>query len=840
MIERVLGPAVAIVGGGRACKTFLELLMQDVFAGRRPEILGVADINPDADGMQYARRLGIPTSAAYTDLYRLKGLQTLIELTNSNSIIQTLRDTLPDGVTLIDHFEARAIRDMLMVERARIEAARDLERVRHDPATLPAFLSAVMDRFTAIIERRNRRSREIEIELVGKERTLYEIIQGSTIPTFVINRDHLITHWNKALEKLTGVPAEQMIGTNRQWHPFYTSPRPSMADVVLSRSAPDSIEQLYGARWRPSALIDGAFEAEGFFPHLGDGGKWCWFTAAPIRSTDGRIVGAIETLWDKTEDKRAEQDRERHTAELSAMVSIYSALNAPETLEERIRPVMVELQRLTAADGICLFLRRSDGSYHLTYGCGASENACRILPVAGPGSAVHHAGELRRLTRFDELPPGCTDEIRLAEDERLETIVYLPMSSKEDQTFGVIRISGRSPARFPERLASILELISSRIAAAFENVALQEQLQASEEKYRSVFNNDPNPIFVISPHTFQILDANETAESVYGYSKHELVRLPFFVLGEEADPEVREGLLRLEKGRHVLFSKKRHFKKGRRDFFVNMSVSRGEYGGRDVLIATTTDITGIMEREAQLVQAGKMTTLGVMAAGMAHEINQPLNVIQLSADYLVKMLDRGRGIDDTELRRVAADIVRSVERASAVITHVRAFSRQAEFARTRLNLNEPIRDVFKILGHQIKVHQIEVELDLAAELPPVLADHNRLEQVFVNLVSNAIDAIDEKCAGPEPCTAGDRRITIRSRAEGGRVTVEVVDTGNGMSEHVKSKLFEPFFTTKKVGKGTGLGTSISYGIVKEYGGTIDIQSAPGRGTTFRLSFPAAP
>ena len=406
MIERVLGPAVAIVGGGRACKTFLELLMQDVFAGRRPEILGVADINPDADGMQYARRLGIPTSAAYTDLYRLKGLQTLIELTNSNSIIQTLRDTLPDGVTLIDHFEARAIRDMLMVERARIEAARDLERVRHDPATLPAFLSAVMDRFTAIIERRNRRSREIEIELVGKERTLYEIIQGSTIPTFVINRDHLITHWNKALEKLTGVPAEQMIGTNRQWHPFYASPRPSMADVVLSRSDPASIEELYGRRWRPSALIDGAFEAEGFFPHLGDGGKWCWFTAAPIRSTDGRIVGAIETLWDKTEDKRAEQDRERHTAELSAMVSIYSALNAPGTLEERIRPVMVELQRLTAADGICLFLRRSDGSYHLTYGCGASENACRILPVAGPGSAVHHAGRAAAADAVRRAPAG--------------------------------------------------------------------------------------------------------------------------------------------------------------------------------------------------------------------------------------------------------------------------------------------------------------------------------------------------------------------------------------------------------------------------------------------------
>ena len=317
------------------------------------------------------------------------------------------------------------------------------------------------------------------------------------------------------------------------------------------------------------------------------------------------------------------------------------------------------------------------------------------------------------------------------------------------------------------------------------------------------------------------------------------MRLPFFVLGDESDPEVRDGLHALAKGRQVLFSKKRHYQKGRRAFYVNMSVSRGEYGSRDVLIATTTDITGIMEREAQLVQAGKMTTLGVMAAGMAHEINQPLNVIQLSADYLLKLIERGRSIDDAELQRVAEDIIRSVERASSVITHVRAFSRQADFARTRVDLNAPVRDVFKILGHQLKAHQIEVELDLADGLPPVLADHNRLEQVFVNLVSNAIDAIEEKCEGAERCTAADRRIAIRSRAEAGRVTVEVADTGIGMPEHVKSKLFEPFFTTKKVGKGTGLGTSISYGIVREYGGTIDIRSAPGRGTTFRLSFPAA-
>ena len=839
MIRQFLGSNLAIVGGGRACKAFLQFLTHEVFADQQPQILGVADINQNADGIRYARSLGIPVFGDYTELFKLQNLETLLELTNSHAIIETLRDTKPKALRLIDHFEARAIRDLLMAEQVKIESYRELQQIQNRPDALQEFLSRVMDRFAAIIERRNRRSREIEVELVGKERTLYQIIQGSTIPTFVINAEHVITHWNRAMEKLTGLSAEQAIGTNRQWYPFYDNPRPSMADVVLSQSDENEIMRLYGGRWRKSALIDGGFEAEAFFPNLGDGGKWCWFTAAPIKSPEGRNIGAIETLWDKTEDQRAEQDRERHTAELSALVSVYSALNAPAGLDERIQTALAEIQRLIGADGICLYLLAEDESYHLRFSCGVSEKACRILPVAGKGSAIHDAGARQQFTTFEELSPNCSDEIRLIEEEKMQTLAYIPISSKEKQTFGVIRVGCRMRQEFPSGLKNVLELIGNRIAVAIENANLQEQVVRSEEKYRSVFNNDPNPIFIISPQTYQILDTNQTAEDCYGYAKNELVGLRFFVLGEEHDADVRNGLQNLEKGQSILFLKKRQYKKGRKPFFVNINVSRAEYGGRDVLIATTTDITETIEKEAQLIQAGKMTTLGVMAAGMAHEINQPLNVIQVSADYIVKMLARGQALETEELKRVADDIIASVERASSVITHVRDFSRQAEFARSRVNLNDPIRDVFKILGHQLKAHRIEVELDLAPDLPPVLADHNRLEQVFVNLVSNAIDAIDEKSEHPGEAADNQRRIRIRSYDSGDRVVAEVADTGVGIPEDVKGKLFEPFFTTKKVGKGTGLGTSISYGIVQGYDGTIEIESRAGKGATFRLTFPRA-
>jgi C4-dicarboxylate-specific signal transduction histidine kinase len=154
-----------------------------------------------------------------------------------------------------------------------------------------------------------------------------------------------------------------------------------------------------------------------------------------------------------------------------------------------------------------------------------------------------------------------------------------------------------------------------------------------------------------------------------------------------------------------------------------------------------------------------------------------------------------------------------------------------------VNINDPIKDVFKVLGHQLKVHDIDVHLDLDPDLPDIMAEHNRLEQVFINLVSNAIDAMDEKSSQTD-AQDSTKQLTIKSFAEGDQVTVSVSDTGTGMTEEVKNKIVEPFFTTKKVGKGTGLGVSISYGIVKDYNGSIEIDSEIGTGTTFKLMFPA--
>ena len=219
-----------------------------------------------------------------------------------------------------------------------------------------------------------------------------------------------------------------------------------------------------------------------------------------------------------------------------------------------------------------------------------------------------------------------------------------------------------------------------------------------------------------------------------------------------------------------------------------------------------------------------------------HDSANDQNILDLNIQECKIQKEEEFSKDD--LMAVAEEIDSHVDRASKVIKHMRDFARQSDLTRTRLNINEPIKDVFKVLGQQLRVHQIEVELDLDPHVPPIMADHNRLEQVFINLVTNAMYAMDDK-----GLRWGDRKwrrlLRIKSFSADGRVVVSVSDTGKGIPKDIIDKIFEPFFTTREVGQGTGLGMSISYRIISDYGGTIEVRSEVDAGTTFTLKFPSA-
>jgi len=367
----------------------------------------------------------------------------------------------------------------------------------------------------------------------------------------------------------------------------------------------------------------------------------------------------------------------------------------------------------------------------------------------------------------------------------------------------------------------------------------QIQLKESEEKYRSLFDSGPNPIFVLDHNALTILDANPRAEETYGYTKEELLGRPYADLAP-FEYEILSGVNfenNTRKNSYKTILKVRQFKKDNTPFFVNVHACPTRYKHKNALIVAATDITEMMEKDTQLIQAGKMTALGEMSAGIAHELNQPLNAIKMGSEFLKMMIEEGRTIPEQSLLEVVTEVNNQVNRAAETINRLREFGRKADFTKENIDINRPIRGVLGIIGQQLRLQNIEVVVDLDETLPSIWAHNNRLEQVVFNMVINARDAINQKQkAGNEK---NNRIITLRTFEENNRVAVTVSDTGIGIPEPAKDKIFEPFFTTKEIGKGMGLGLSIIYGIVRDYNGEIDVDSQEGTGTTFKITFPAA-
>jgi C4-dicarboxylate-specific signal transduction histidine kinase len=236
----------------------------------------------------------------------------------------------------------------------------------------------------------------------------------------------------------------------------------------------------------------------------------------------------------------------------------------------------------------------------------------------------------------------------------------------------------------------------------------------------------------------------------------------------------------------------------------------------------------------QLVQAAKLATLGEMATGIAHELNQPLSVIRLAAEGLVERIDDGDR-DIGMIRDKLDRIGRQTARAAAIIDHMRIFGRKAEGPTVAFDPRRAVEDALGIVGERLRLRGIDVRLDLGADCAAVRGHPILLEQVVLNLLTNAFDALELR-----EDAAGTASIEVRVRGEsGGReVRIDIRDNGGGVSEAVIRRVFEPFVTTKPVGKGTGLGLSVSYGIVTDMGGSISVRNADG-GAEFTIVLPAA-
>lgn len=281
-----------------------------------------------------------------------------------------------------------------------------------------------------------------------------------------------------------------------------------------------------------------------------------------------------------------------------------------------------------------------------------------------------------------------------------------------------------------------------------------------------------------------------------------------------------------EPGEHVSGIYKFHLNtRSSRHLVINVSVAPlvGKDGARLGRLVLIDDITQRARLEDQMVQTEKLTSLGLLAAGVAHEVNTPLAVISNYIQMLAKQIP-----PDDPRQKTIERIVKQTFRASEIVNNLLNFSRTGASQFVEIDLNSVLEETLSLVQHPFKTAQVNVLRYYAKDIPRVLGSTTRLQQVFLNLFMNARDAMPS-----------GGMLEVRTMARNGSVEVEVTDTGIGIpAEHV-GRIFDPFFTTKATGRGTGLGLSVSYGIIKEHAGKVDVKSTPGKGTSFRLEFPAA-
>jgi PAS domain S-box-containing protein len=375
----------------------------------------------------------------------------------------------------------------------------------------------------------------------------------------------------------------------------------------------------------------------------------------------------------------------------------------------------------------------------------------------------------------------------------------------------------------------LLESLASYIGIALQNASLYARLEEQVSEFERLKEFNENIVESINVGIFavdlgdRIESWNAQMEAMYALSRAEVIGQELGSVFPIEFVEAIEGF-RNDPGVHHLYKFRLTTRAGELRS-VNIAIapllSRHFVPvGRIVLV---DDITERVALETQLAQADKLSSIGLLAAGVAHEINTPLAVISSYAQMLSKQL---RG--DTRIGPVLDKITQQSFRAAEIANGLLNFSRTSTTEFRSTDLNQIIRDTLSLLEHQFKTAQILVDLELAGELPPIHGNPGKLQQVFLNLLLNAKDAMP-----------GGGRLRVATLVNG-HVEAVVSDSGSGIApEHLK-RIYDPFFTTKNIpgGKrGTGLGLSVSYGIIQEHAGKIHVESAIGSGTTFHLEFP---
>src|ERR1700761_5403147 len=551
---------------------------------------------------------------------------------------------------------------------------------------------------------------------------------------------------------------------------------------------------------------------------------------------------AIQARVDRVFDQKRFDYRE-------TLVEFGRGLNAQTDLRALLDSIVERLPQTLLVTRVAVFL--------------ASESEGSFTPkhfdlVASHGLTNLHSAELRSLdVRFLDFDrPGANSHIflenpqhvlRLPEAQRqsagrLDLNYYLPcrVANREGAGTRTVAVIGLGRTDDGDFLSSedmeLLESLAGYIGIAIQNAQLYRRLEQKITEFESLKEFHENIVESINIGVFAVdLDDrieswNTQMEELSGKTRGEVLRQPISAV-LPPDFVARFNSVRDEHGTHTLYKFRLMLPNGHvrvANIAIAPLVTRNFVAvGRIILV---DDITDRIQLEAQLTQAEKLSSIGLLAAGVAHEVNTPLAVISSYTQMLSKHMR-----DDERLAPVLEKITQQTFRASEIVNGLLNFSRTSGAEFTSIDLNHLLQDSLTLLDHQLKTAQIRVEVDLDPKLRNIHGNQGKLQQVILNLLLNAKDAM-----------FGTTNATLRIATfnGAGRVIVRIQDSGGGIEREHLHRIYDPFFTTKTkpqdgAHKGTGLGLAVSYGIMQEHAGKIHVESELGVGTAFQLEFPSS-